>query len=280
MQGEASEDLPEEAGEDDRGLPAVLADLPDRRGAPSWPDDLARVAPLQARVGRAFVRPALLRVALTHPTWVNEHGRSGWPSNACLEFFGDAVLALLAADALWRRFPGVPEGTLTRLRASLVSEPTLAASARAVGLGPLLWVGRGGVALREQDGALADAAEAVLGAAFLDARAAGEDPLRAAAGVFAALLGPRLAALSTSDGQPAKSRLQEWTQARWRRMPVYVQIGERPPADRPLWRARAELRCPDGQVIALGEGEGPSLRAAELAAAEVALARIARGELG
>ncbi|MDC0720019.1 ribonuclease III family protein [Nannocystis bainbridge] len=258
----------------------LLEDLPDRRGAPTWPDNEARMAPLQTRLGYAFTRPALLRVALTHPTWVNEHARAGWPSNACLEFFGDAVLALLSTEALWRRFPALPEGVLTRLRASLVSEPALAEAARRLDLGPSLWVAHRQAELREHDGSLADAAEAVLGAAFLDARAAGRDPLASSGVVFQALLGPRLAALRPDDGKPAKARLQEWAQARWRRPPVYVPLGDRPAHDRSLWRVRAEVTCSDGLIVALAEGEGPSLRAAESAAAETALDRIDRGELG
>ncbi|MCY1068331.1 putative dsRNA-binding protein [Nannocystis sp. RBIL2] len=258
----------------------LLEDLPDRRGAPTWPDNQVRLAPLQERLGYAFVRPALLRVALTHPTWVNEHARSGWPSNACLEFFGDSVLALLSTEALWRRFPDLSEGVLTRLRASLVSAPALAEAARRIELGPLLWVAHRQAELREHDGSLADAAEAVLGAAFLDARAAGRDPLASAGLVFQALLGPRLAGLRSDDGKPAKARLQEWAQARWRRPPIYVPLGDRPTHERSQWRVRAEVTCPDGQIVVLAEGEGPNLRAAESAAAEAALDRIDRGELG
>lgn len=255
-------------------------DLPDRRGAPTWPDNQARLVPLQERIGYQFARPALLRVALTHPTWVNEHPRSGWPSNACLEFFGDAVLDLLATEALWQRFPGLAEGDLTRLRAIVVSAPALAAAARAQDLGPLLWVAYRQASLRENDASLADAAEAILGAAFLDARGAGRDPLAAAGAVFQELLGARLAALKPDDGKPAKARLQEWTLARWRQSPVYVPLGDAPAHSRPRWRVRAEVTCPDGQVIALAEGEGPNLRGAETAAAEAALVRIERGELG
>lgn len=260
-------------------MTGLLNDLPDSRGAPTWPDNLARIAPLQERLGYAFARPALLRVALTHPTWVNEHARSGWPSNACLEFFGDAVLDLLATEALWRRFPTLAEGDLTRLRSIVVSAPALATAARAMGLGPLLWVAFKQAGLRENDASLADAAEAILGAAFLDAREAGGDPLAAAGAVFAALLGAHVASLQPEDGKPATARLQEWVQARWRRSLVFVPIGDEPPHSRPVWRVRAEVICPDGQVIELAEGEGPSLRVAQAAAAEAALIRIARGEL-
>ena len=261
-------------------MTGLLADLPDRREAPTWPDNLARITPLQRKLGYEFARPALLRVALTHPTWVNEHARSGWPSNACLEFFGDAVLDLLATETLWRRFPTLAEGDLTRLRSIVVSAPALATAARTLALGPLLWVAYRQAALRDNDATLADAAEAVLGAAFLDAREAGRDPLAAAGAVFDALLGAHVASLKPDDGKPATARLQEWAQARWRRSLVFVPLGEGPPHSRQSWRVRAEVPCPDGQVVALAEGEGPSVRAAQAAAAQAALARIERGELG
>ena len=260
-------------------MTGLLEDLPDRHGSPSWPDNEARLVPLQQRLGYTFTRPALLRVALTHPTWVNEHARSGWPSNACLEFFGDAVLDLLATEALWRRFPELSEGDLTRLRSIVVSAPALAAAARAIDLGPMLWVAHRQAGLRENDASLADAAEAILGAAFLDARGSGGDPLTAAGAVFQALLGEKLLGLQPDDGKSAKARLQEWALARWHHSPVYVPLGDGPPHNRPRWRVRAEVTCLDGQVLALAEGEGPSLRAAETAAAEVALGRIERGEL-
>lgn len=249
-------------------------DLPDRRDAPTWPHNLARIAPLQDRLGRAFVRPALLRVALTHPTWANEHVRSGWPSNATLEFFGDAVLDLLATEALWRRFPGQPEGVLTRLHAAVVSEPALAAAAREAGIGALLWLGRDKPELRDHDGALADAAEAILGAAYLDARDAGVDPLAAAGVVFDALLGARVAAIGVDDGKPAKSRLQEWVQARPGHALRYAPLVDRAPGGPAGWRVAAEVTGPEGQVLARAEGEGAGRRAAETAAAEAALAQL------
>ncbi len=252
------------------GLPAVLATLPD--------DDpsLALLGSLAARLGHVFARPALLRAALTTPSWVNEHPTAGWPGNACLEFLGDAVLGLVAADALWRRFPTLGEGDLTRLRASLVSEASLGAVAREVALADSLFLGRGDVksGVLERDGTLADAVEAVLAAAFLDARAGALDPLAAAAAVFETLLGPRIAAMRPEDGVDPKSRLQAIIQSRHRRTPVYAAIGERPTGTDPVWRVQVTLTLPEGQVQVLAEAEGASLRAAEYAAAVVALAQL------
>ena len=255
------------------GLPQVLLALPDP-SAPAVAEELAGLGPLIEAIGHEFVRPELLRVALTVGSWANENRELGWPSNACLEFFGDAVLDLVAADALWNQFPDLDEGPLTRLRATMVSERSLARAAKAIDLGRWLFLGRGDEQrrARERDGTLADALEAVLGAAFLDARAAGSDPTLAAAAVFEQLFGERLRALAPQDGIDPKSRLQQLVQAERRLTPVYVPVGEAPPPEDPHWRARVELRDGDSLEI-LGEGEGRSLRAAERAAALDALSK-------
>lgn len=262
-------------------LPAVMESLPDRhedehvRQAVSA--ELPRLRGLEQRLGYAFARPALLRAAMTLGSWVNEHREQGWPSNACLEFFGDAVLDLVAADALWRQFPELAEGDLTRLRSTLVSEPGLAKVARDLELGQWLFLGRGDEkrGARDHGSTLADALEAVIGAVFLDARERGGDPFAAALSLFDRLFGERVDGLDPDHGLDAKSRLQQWVQSEYRVTPVYVPLGEPPPNDEPRWRARVELRMPDGAVEVLGEGEGRSLRAAEQAAARGALRSIA-----
>lgn len=258
-------------------LPEVLRDLPDPTLATD--DDTEPPAPgglpaLMDALGYRFTNPALLRVALTLGSWANEHRSDGWPSNACLEFFGDAVLDLVAADALWRRFPELTEGELTRLRASLVSEASLAKAAGAIDLGSWLYLGRGDLKRggRATRSTMADAVEAALGAVFLDARQAGAAPLPAAASVFSRLFGDRLAALTPREGLDPKSQLQQWAQSRHHVTPDYVRVGPRPPPDAPHWRARVELRFADGRVEVLGEGEGRSLKRAERAAASQALA--------
>lgn len=266
-------------------LPAVLEQLPDRCDDPAARErvvrELAALGPLQQALDYTFERPALLRTALTLGSWSNEHRRAGWPSNACLEFFGDAVLDLLAAGALWRKFPELSEGKLTRLRAAVVSEKALAKVARTIELGEWLFLGKGDGrrGVQEQDGTLADALEAVMGAVFLDAKAAGNNPHAAAEKVFVQLFGARLEGLEPNHGLDAKSRLQQWAQATLRLTPVYEVVGERPPPGAPHWRARVFVRRranrnDPGTVEVLGEGEGRSLRLAERAAAEQALERV------
>ena len=262
-------------------LPEVLRNLPDRAEDEAARDEavaeLEQLARLESRLGYHFARRALLRVALTLGSWVNEHRKAGWPSNACLEYYGDAVLGLACADALWRRFPDAAEGDLTRLRASLVSESGLAEVASFLELGGWLYLGKGDVkrGAREHAGTLADALEAIIGAVFLDSRARGGDAFGAALGLFDRLFGERVAELDLEHGLDAKSRLQQWVQSEFRITPVYVALGAPPPPEDPHWRARVELRKPDGQVEVLGEGEGRSLRAAEQAAAEKALRKVA-----
>lgn len=254
-------------------LPEVLRELPEPEA-----EVVDRLLALAEALDHRFARPQLLRVALTVGSWANENREAGWPSNACLEFFGDAVLDLVTADALWKRFPALDEGPLTRLRATVVSERSLAKVARGVCLGDWLFLGRGDEqrGARDRDGTLADALEAVLGAVFLDARADGRDPTVASAQVFERLFGERIAGLAPEDGLDPKSRLQQVIQAERRMTPVYAAVGEPPPPEDPHWRAVVELRPDDGPAEILGRGEGRSLRAAERSAAQDALAKLKR----
>lgn len=257
------------------GLPEVLNGLPSAEVDGETPSPGATLEMLEARLGYSFDRPNLLRAALTLGSWANEHPDAGWPSNACLEFFGDAVLDLLAADAVWQRNPTLDEGELTRLRAVIVSEPSLADVATAVDLGAFLWLGRGDDKLggRRHGPTLADAVEAVLAAVFLDARARGLDPLSATAEVFSRLFDAVLQAAVPERALDPKTRLQHWAQALHRVAPNYVRIDARGGDGPPRWRARVELRHATG-VEVLGEGEGDSLREAERRAAQAALAAV------
>lgn len=257
-------------------LPELLQGLPDPAIANddgSDPPALGGLDALQQALGYRFRRPALLRVALTLGSWTNEHLGSGWPSNASLEFFGDAVLDLVAADVLWRQFPALGEGVLTRLRASLVAEAGLVPAARQLALGDHLYLGRGDAKRggREHVGALADAMEAVFGAVFLDAREAGDDGLAAAEGVFRVVFASALEGVHPGQARDPKSRLQEWAQGRYRLTPYYVRALDEPSSPGGPWHARVELRFSETHVLVLGEGTGRNLREAERAAAEAAL---------
>ncbi|MCS6910683.1 MAG: ribonuclease III, partial [Anaerolineales bacterium] len=116
-----------------------------------------------------FKNPAALNRALIHRSYLNEND-DAYEDNERLEFLGDAVLDLVAAEMLYRRLPEMQEGRLTRLRASLVSTERLAALAQALGLGPLIRMGKGEEASggRTRPSMLSDTFEAVIGAYYLD----------------------------------------------------------------------------------------------------------------
>ena len=125
---------------------------------------------LETKLGYVFHRPELLENALYHSSYANEHRGAGISSNERLEFLGDAVLELSSSECLYERYPEQPEGELTKLRASIVCEPTLAQCARAIRLGDYLQLGKGEDATggRLRDSILSDAFESVIGAIYLD----------------------------------------------------------------------------------------------------------------
>ncbi len=129
-----------------------------------------RMEDLEQRIGYRFRNPALLRQALVHSSYVNEHHQSRLQCNERLEFLGDAVLELSTSEFLYSKYPEFPEGELTKLRASIVCEPTLADCAEGIQLGRELLMGRGEERTggREKASLLSDALEAVIGAIYLD----------------------------------------------------------------------------------------------------------------
>ena len=125
---------------------------------------------LEERIGITFSDKNLLKQAMTHSSYANEHRQSGLGDNERLEFLGDAVLELVSSRFLYLTYPDLPEGDLTRLRASLVCEPTLAECARQFGLPDFLLLGKGEehTGGRKRDSIVSDAMEALIGALFLD----------------------------------------------------------------------------------------------------------------
>ena len=163
------------------------------------------------RLGYHFRDSELLLQALTHRS-------AGGKNNERLEFLGDAVLDLVVAEALYRRFPMAPEGDLTRLRAVLVKGKTLAELGVELGLGDCLQLGAGEIKTggSRRESVLADAMEAVLGAVYLEAGLATCETL------VRAWLGKRLEDISlTADSKDAKTRLQELLQGQGLPLPVY-----------------------------------------------------------
>ncbi|HMV38840.1 MAG TPA: ribonuclease III [Plasticicumulans sp.] len=168
-------------------------------------------ARLEPALGHRFRDPALRDAALTHRS-------AGGSNNERLEFLGDALLGCVIGEALYQRLPRAPEGDLTRLRALLVREATLAELARELALGDALALG--GSELKSggyrRASILADAFEALIGAIYLDS------DFETCRRVVLALFGPRLDALpSPSELKDPKTRLQEYLQARQQPLPAY-----------------------------------------------------------
>jgi len=213
------------------------------------------------RLSYDFREPGLLRQALTHRSY-------GTPHNERLEFVGDAVLNCVVAISLYERFPGMPEGDLSRARAHLVNRDTLAQLARRLGVGNELRLGEGELRSggAERNSIVADALEAVFGAVFLDGGFAAAR--RVIDTVYAEVLSEADPAVL---GKDPKTQLQEWLQARHLPVPEYLVVATSGEAH----AQQFEVEC---RVHALGivaQGSGPSRRTAEQQAASEAYSAVA-----
>lgn len=212
---------------------------------------------LAERIGHRFADPALLRTALTHRSF-------GTPNNERLEFLGDGVLDCVIAAVLYHRFPSLPEGDLSRLRANLVRQETLHRLAQQLEIGKTLRLGEGelksGGAARPS--ILADALEAVFGAIYLDA---GFDT---ASSAISRLYASMIDELKPGQFQKdAKTRLQEWLQGKKKPLPRYVLLETSGAAHEQSFVVACEIDQPALRT----QGAGSSRRIAEQNAAEAAL---------
>lgn len=125
---------------------------------------------LEQKIGYSFRKPAMLMQAMSHSSYANEHKALSLPDNERLEFLGDAVLEVISSDFLYHHYPELPEGKLTKLRASIVCEPTLALCAKAFDLEDYLLLGKGEEMTggRTRNSIISDALEALIGAIYLD----------------------------------------------------------------------------------------------------------------
>jgi ribonuclease III len=210
-------------------------------------------------LGYSFRDPQLLLRALTHRSHSPDH-------NERLEFLGDSVVNCAIALELFQKFPQLTEGELSRLRSSLVSQPSLAAVASAHGFGDHLRLGEGEV---KSGGAarpsmLADAVEAVVGAAFLDGG------FEAAHAVVRTLFAGALAQIDPhTSGKDAKTLLQELAQGRRLGLPRYTVVAVTGEAH----EQRFEVECELPELGIRTRGTGRSRRAAEQEAARAAYAQ-------
>lgn len=213
------------------------------------------LARLEQALQYSFRSRGLLRQALSHPSARSETGLS----NQRLEFLGDAVIGLVVGQFLYTAFPEEPEGELTRLRSRIVSTQALAGWGLNLNLPEVMVLGRGLDRERLPASILADAVEAIVGAAYLDS------DLEALTRVILLGLVEQIESAVEGGTRNWKSRLQELTQGRWQETPSYQLI---------------EAHGPDHQkeffvAVCLGErelgrGEGASKKDAEQAAAQVA----------
>jgi ribonuclease-3 len=213
---------------------------------------------IETILGHRFLRPELLREALTHRSALQGRGRTRG-SNERLEFVGDRVLGLLMAEWLAERFPREQEGDLGRRLAYLVSQPVLAAVAEGIGLGSLLSVapGEARAGVKRRATVLADALEAALGAVYYDAG------LDAARGVVRRAWDTAMVA-QVDPPKDAKTTLQEWAQKHTRDLPVYRVATRSGPPHAPEFTVVAQVGGVQGTGIAGSKRVAEQFAAADL----------------
>ena len=221
---------------------------------------------LQKKLRYMFVNPALLKSALTHSSYANENKKSGAISNERLEFLGDSVLGMTVAAMIYHGMPDMPEGQMTRLRAELVCEKSLASIAVSLELGNCLLLGHGEDKNggRERPSILADAFEAVLAAIYI------EGGFPSVERIVSELLGKRanLSALLNTD---YKTTLQEIIQEKSGQTLSYVVTNESGPDHMKIYTVEVRLNH-----LFIGRGSGKSKKEAEQEAARAALTEISR----
>ena len=219
---------------------------------------------LEAAIGYRFQNIQLLQNALTHSSYANERWHNSLLSNERLEFLGDSVLGMLVAEYLYHNFPNRPEGELTRMRADMVCEQTLAATANRIGLGEHLMLGHGEERFggRNRDSILADAVESVIAACFLDG---GLDAALQFVQKFILVEVP-VKKLHNAD---YKTALQELVQQKKNQVLSYALVGQSGPDHDKQFDVEVSL---NGNVV--GCGSGSSKKRAEQMAAKAAIMKL------
>ena len=216
---------------------------------------------LEKAIGYQFRNITLLQNALSHSSYANERWHDSLKSNERLEFLGDSVLGMVVAEHLYRTFPNRPEGELTRMRADMVCEKTLAKVANGLGLGTHLLLGKGEEqgGGRSRESILADAVESVIAACYLDGG------MNAAVQFIQKfiLVNVPVTKLHNAD---YKTALQELVQQKKNQVLSYTLVGESGPDHDKQFRVELTL---NGEVV--GMGIGSSKKRAEQAAAQKAL---------
>ena len=219
---------------------------------------------LEAAIGYRFQNIQLLHNALTHSSYANERWHNSLLSNERLEFLGDSVLGMLVAEYLFQTFPDRPEGELTRMRADMVCEHTLATVANKIGLGEHLLLGHGEERLggRSRESILADATESVIAACFLDGGLA-------AAEQFVKRYILVEVPVSRPNNMDYKTALQELVQQKKNQVLSYALVGQSGPDHDKQFDVEVSL---NGTVV--GSGSGRSKKRAEQMAAKSAMEKL------
>lgn len=217
----------------------------------------------QQVIGYEFKNLNLLKTALTHSSYANECKNEKMKDNERLEFLGDAVLEIVTSEFLFKKYPDKPEGELSKLRASMVCEPTLARCTISLELGDYLYLGKGEDATggRERPSILSDALEAIIGAIYLDGKF---EPAHQFIHRFI---------LDDIENKQlfhdSKTKLQEYIQANYSENVSYEDIGDEGPEHNKTFYVNAIL----GENI-IATGKGRTKKAAEQEAAYQALLRM------
>ena len=224
---------------------------------------------LEEAIGYRFRNISLLQNALTHSSYANEHWHNSLLSNERLEFLGDSILGMVVAEYLYRSFPDRPEGELTRMRADMVCERTLAGVANTIHLGDHLLLGKGEERFggRTRDSILADAMESVIAACFLDGG------LEAALEVVRRFILVEVPVTKLHNAD-YKTQLQELVQQKKNQTLAYKLVGQSGPDHDKSFDVEVSL---NGQVV--GRGSGSSKKRAEQDAARAAIEKLFPGEV-
>ena len=219
---------------------------------------------LEAAIGYHFHDISLLQNALTHSSYANERWHNSLLSNERLEFLGDSVLGMLVAEYLYRNFPDRPEGELTRMRADMVCEGTLSATANRIGLGKHLMLGHGEEqgGGRTRDSILADAMESVIAACFLDGG------LEAALQIVQKFILVEVP-VTRLHNVDYKTQLQELVQQKKNQVLSYALVGQSGPDHDKHFDVAVSL---NGETV--GVGSGSSKKRAEQMAARDAMEKL------
>lgn len=221
---------------------------------------MSQTTRLERALGYEFRQPGLLRQALTHRSHSSPH-------NERLEFLGDSVLDCVISTLLYERFAQLKEGELSRMRASLVRQESLAAIGLRLGIGEVLRLGEGELKSGgfRRPSILADSLEALFGAIYLDGG------YEAARRVIGDLYREQVETIDPKEpGKDAKTALQEWLQARRYSLPIYALLATHGEAHEQAF----EVTCTVPAFDLVVTGAGGSRRAAEQQAAQSALERL------